>query len=332
MTGAARTGERAERGWMLRTLENDALRLEVLAERGATIVSLRDARTGHELLWRPRWGIPHRDRIELPGSSEAVAMGHYAGGWNTLFPNAGAASTEHGVEWPMHGEVWLAPFDLERSDGCLEFRTVLVRSPFEFVRRIELEGDRVTVTESARNLGAASIEVIWNQHPAFGAPLLGPQARIRSTARVVHPDIGDPRAARGAEPPAWPLHHPPGEVPVDLGIPPAHGSGVSRRAFLGEFGDGPAMVAIENPSLRLAARVEWDPAEFPYAWYWLEAGGRPGFPWFGAEYVLGIEPCTSYPTGGIGAIRHATGTQLTIGPGETATRAVSVVVGAPGKP
>src|SRR5690606_32962998 len=112
VTGAARTGERAERGWMLRTLENDALRLEVLAERGATIVSLRDARTGHELLWRPRWGIPHRDRIELPGSSEAVAMGHYAGGWNTLFPNAGAASTEHGVEWPMHGEVWLAPFDL----------------------------------------------------------------------------------------------------------------------------------------------------------------------------------------------------------------------------
>src|SRR5690606_14905113 len=126
-----------------------------------------------------------RDRIELPGSSEAVAMGHYAGGWSTLFPNAGAATTEHGVEWPMHGEVWLAPFDLERADGCLEYRTVLVRSPFEFVRRIDLEGDRVTVTETARNLGSAAIDVIWNQHPAFGAPLLGPEARVRSTADVV---------------------------------------------------------------------------------------------------------------------------------------------------
>jgi hypothetical protein len=103
---------------------------------------------------------------------------------------------------------------------------------------------------------------------------------------------------------------------------------VSRRAFLGDFQAAGAVVAIENPTSGLAVHIEWDPAGFPYAWYWLEAGGRPGFPWFGAEYVLGIEPCTSYPTGGIGAIRATTGTQLAIPAGEERTRAVSVTVGA----
>jgi hypothetical protein len=326
VAGSARVGWREERGWRLRVLENEVLRLEVLGERGATITSLRDLRTGHELLWRPRWGIPHRDRIELPGSSEAVAMGHYAGGWNTLFPNAGAATAEEGVEWPMHGEVWVTPFDLERSEGCLEYRAVLVRSPFEFVRRIALEGNRVTVTETARNLGASTIEVVWNQHPAFGSPLLGPEARISSTATVVHPDIHDPRVDLRAPRPSWPEHRPPGEGAVDLSIPPGPRSGVSRRAFLGGFAEERAVVAIDNPESGLSARIEWDPEGFPYAWYWLEAGGRAGFPWFGAEYVLGVEPCTSYPTGGIGVIRETSGTQLAIPPGETRSRAVSVVV------
>jgi hypothetical protein len=101
---------------------------------------------------------------------------------------------------------------------------------------------------------------------------------------------------------------------------------VSRRAFLGGFAEERAVVAIDNPESGLSARIEWDPEGFPYAWYWLEAGGRAGFPWFGAEYVLGVEPCTSYPTGGIGVIRETSGTQLAIPPGETRSRAVSVVV------
>lgn len=321
-----RHDRREERGWRLHVVENDDVRVEVLAERGATITSLRDLRTGIDVLWRPRWGIPHRDRVDLPGSSEAVAMGRYPGGWNTLFPNAGAATTEHGVEWPMHGEVWLTPFEVEADADGLVGRGVLVRSPFEFVRRIRLEGPRVVVSETAINLGAVPVDAIWNQHPAFGAPLLGPTSRVVTSARTIHVDRADPRSDPTRLSFPWPVAELPGNGVVDLSEPPEARSGTSRRAFLGDF-DGGAVLGIRNPERDLEARVEWDAATLPYAWYWLEAGGRAGFPWFGAEYVLGLEPCTSFPTGGIAAIRELTGTHLTFAPGEALHREVSVVVG-----
>lgn len=324
-----RHSRREERGWRLHVLANDHARVEVLAERGATVTSLRDLRTGVDVLWRPRWGIPHRDRVDLPGSSEAVAMGRYPGGWNTLFPNAGAEAVEHGVEWPMHGEVWMTPLDVAVDGGGLVARGVLVRSPFAFSRRVRLEGPRVVVTESATNLGAGPVDAIWNQHPAFGAPLLDHSARVVTTAAVVHSDIADARLGPGRERAAWPIAHLPGGGVVDLSIAPPPRDGSSRRAFLGGFAPQNAMLGISNRALDLEARVEWDPSVFPYAWYWLEAGGRPGFPWFGTEYVLALEPCTSYPTGGLTRIRELTGTHVTFAPGETLEREVAVTLGRP---
>jgi Galactose mutarotase and related enzymes len=318
--------QREERGWRLHVLENDEVRVEVLAERGATITSLRDLRTGVDVLWRPRWGLPHRDRVDFAGSGEAVAMGRYPGGWNTLFPNAGAATVEHGVEWPMHGEVWMTPLDVEVGDGELAASGVLVRSPFAFERRIRLDGRAVVVSETATNLASEPVDAVWNQHPAFGAPLLGADARVVSSARTVHSDIADPSLEPGRERSEWPTLLVPGGRNISLDRPSPPEDGSSRRAFLGDFPTGRAMVGVRNVGLGLEARVEWDPAGFPYAWYWLEAGGRAGFPWYGAEYVLGLEPCTSFPTGGLSRIRELTGTHLTFAPRASLQREVAIVL------
>lgn len=254
-------------------------------------------------------------------------MGRYPGGWNTLFPNAGAATVEHDVEWPMHGEVWMTPLDVEVEADGLVGQGVLVRSPFEFARRVALDGPRVVVTETATNLGSEPVDVIWNQHPAFGAPLLDPAAHVVTTARTVHADVADERISAGRKRADWPTGIVPAGGVVDLSVVPPPRDGSSRRAFLGDFDPAGAMLGIRNPVLDLEVRVEWDPQTLPYAWYWLEAGGRRGFPWFGSAYVLGLEPCTSYPTGGITQIRALTGTHLTFQPGETHVRQVAVSVG-----
>ncbi|HEU4849834.1 MAG TPA: hypothetical protein VFS93_05430, partial [Terrimesophilobacter sp.] len=165
-------------------------------------------------------------------------------------------------------------------------------------------------------------------HPAFGAPLVGPDCIITSNAESVIADIGHPLADPARVRTRWPEHLSPGGEPVDLSHAPPPRSGHSRRAFLADFPGRNAFVSIANPVTGLRARIEWEAADFPYAWYWLEAGGRGGFPWYGDAYVLGIEPCTSYPTGGIGAIRALSGTQVVIPAGAEVTRSVAVSFGA----
>lgn len=317
---------RRERGWDITILRSDRLTVEVLPGRGATVLSIVDRTSGVDVLWRPRWGVPHRDAPDLPGSSEAVSMGRYPGGWSSLFPNAGAPSIEHGVEWPMHGEVWLAPFDGVADVSTWAGEIMLTRSPFRFAKRIAVEGGTVTVIETATNVGAEDVEVVWNQHPALGAPLIGPETTIESNARRVLGDVGDARLDPALANSSWPVHHPPAGPPTDLRRLPAARSGERRRAFLTGFPDDGAHAAVENPRLGLRVRLRWSATEFPYAWYWLEAGGRTGFPWYGDAYVLGIEPCTSYPTGGLGAIRRLSGTQVMIPAGTTATRSLAITV------
>lgn len=330
MNSLNRSSERYERGWRIITIENDQLTVEILPDRGATILSVRENAGGSEFMWRPRWGLRPRDAPDIPGSSEAVSMGQYSGGWSSLFPNAGGVSMEHGVEWPMHGEVWLASFDGTVDRSGFVGRTTLVRSPFHFVKQIEIEGNSILVSESATNVGGSDIEVIWNQHVTFAAPLLGPDCVISSSGKLVFADIADPRVDSAHIRSQWPMHLPPGEQPVDLSrVPPAR-SAQKRRAFLTGFEGPNASVTVVNQRTNLMAEIRWDASDFPFAWYWLEAGGREGFPWFGTEYVLGIEPCTSYPSAGIGAVRNLTGTQVTIPAGVGSTRSVRVTFGIQG--
>lgn len=311
---------RSHQGWDAVELESDQVALTVIPGKGADIVSLVDRSSEIELMWHPRWGLRPPGAIALPGSSEALAMATYGGGWNTLFPNAGKSCVEHGVEWGFHGETWVAPFEWEPMANGILARTSLVRSPFVVEKAISLEGASVTVVERVTNVGALDVDVLWCQHPAFGAPLIGPATVIEADGCLVHPDVADPALA-GIEATEWPDL--PG-IGTDLSRLDPPRSGTKRRAFLGEFGTS-AHVRILNREAGVAVALEWSPSDFPYAWYWFEAGGRTEFPWYGAEYVLAIEPATGYPSG-ITDARRLTGTVCTIPAGETLTKAVVVTV------
>lgn len=70
----------------------------------------------------------------------------------------------------------------------------------------------------------------------------------------------------------------------------------SRMAFLSEYPDDEqALVRIVSPNEGLEVSLGWNAEAFPYAWYWMEAGGRKGFPWYSDAYVLAIEPASSWP-------------------------------------
>jgi galactose mutarotase-like enzyme len=325
-TGQTRVVER--RGWTVVQLDSELLRAEVLPGKGGDVLSLRWVPAGTELLWQSPWGVRERGAAPLGADSVTRLMAAYPGGWQTVFPNGGDPVIEHGVEWGMHGEVWLAPFDWEVSGSTVEMSARLVQSPFSVRKRVALEGARLSVTEQITHQGGSPVDVMWSQHPALGAPLLSERATVTTNARLVHADDSRDTPSqdllRGAGG-AWPACPGPRGM-TDLSRLPARDTGVDRMAYLSDFAGDP-WARLSNPEAGLEATLSWDGGSFPYAWYWLEAGGTAGFPWYNAAYVFAIEPASSYPGQGLHAARRKTATHLRMLPGETRTAWVTLSVG-----
>jgi galactose mutarotase-like enzyme len=321
----------SRRGWDIVQLRSTDLVAEVVPGKGGDVLSLRWRPTGVELLWQSPWGLRARGAATTSEDPVARLIEAYPGGWQTVFPNGGDAVLEHGVDWGMHGEVWLTPLDWEPVADGLVMRARLVRSPFEVEKRVTMAGRSMTVAETVTNMGGDEVEVMSGHHPAFGAPLVGPDTVVETAARVVVVD--DVRNTPGADLAlgaigSWPLVPGRAGADVDLSRVPGPGAGVDRFAYLTDLERGHA--AIDNPRLGLRVDLTWEAAALPHAWYWLEANGTAGFPWYRGVYVLAIEPATSFPGQGIGAVRAKTGTQVAIPPGGSRTSAVTLTVSTSG--
>lgn len=314
-------------GWPVVRLESRALQVTVVPGKGGDIISAVHRPENTELLWQSRWGLRPRGTMTQPGSSEAAITEAYAGGWQTVFPIGGDPSFENGVEWGFHGEAWITPFEVteERTSGIV-LTGRLVRSPFLIYKTITLTESTLRVEETVTNEGGEPVEVMWGQHPAFSAPLIGPETRISSSATLVEHDILNSQYPHRPAPRPWPAYENPDGQVLDLSSPVAPKAGETRMAFLTAFEDE-AWVTIDNPKLDLSVQLAWDSHAYPFAWYWHEAGGRRGFPWYSNAYVLAIEPNSSWPARGLAAVRETTGTQIMIQPGETRSATVTMAVG-----
>jgi galactose mutarotase-like enzyme len=321
---SARHGVGTRSGWEAVHLTTEDLEVVVIPGKGGDVCSIRQRATAVELLWTPRWGLRPPTALPLPGAPDALALDRSGGGWNSMFPNAGRASVEYGVDWGFHGETWLAPFTWELVAGGVQMRTALARSPFIVTKTVVAVGNEVTVTESVEHVGGRPIDVLWCQHPAFGEPLIGPATTVEITGCVVHPDMPDD-APPSTAPPRWPAHTEVDGSAVDLARLDAAGSGGARLAFLGSFDDDHVRARIHNPEIGLAVELAWSREDFPFAWYWYESGGRQDYPWYGTAHSLALEPASGYPSG-VRRARELTGTELTIQPGETVTKAVTMLV------
>lgn len=305
------------RGWEIVRLSSPSVQAEVIPGKGGDILAVRTLPEGTEILWRSPWGLRHRGAAPTAADSYTNLIEQYPGGWQTVFPNGGAPITTHGVEWGFHGEAWIAPYDWAPVEDGVELRTRLVRSPFEITRRVTLEGNRLLVREVIENVGRAPQEVMWVHHPAFGSPFLAGRCRLESSARsFVSDDERDGPAIdlKAGVTSEWPYAAARDGSVIDLREIPPEGAGVERLGYLTDFDRGAAQIA--NLDTGLSVNLKWDHRLFPYAWLWIDANATLEFPFFGACYVLAVEPASSYPAQGVDAVRRKTGTLLFFEPGE----------------
>src|SRR5579875_3106094 len=94
------------------TLENSALRVTVLPDKGTDIVELRLKRRDLDVLWTSPTGI--RDPRTTRPSSEGTGamMDFYEGGWQEILPSGGPPSSHLGATWGQHGESTTLPWEV----------------------------------------------------------------------------------------------------------------------------------------------------------------------------------------------------------------------------
>lgn len=315
-------------------LQNDLLSATVLLDQGADIHALVYKPRGADALWKPPRSMREPGVGPIPeGDSETVWHSYYRGGWNVIFPNFGPAVEYKGAPLDFHGEAARTPWQLEGVESAgdrLEatMAVTLLKSPFHIRRVMSLESGRpvLSIQETVTNDGEQEWDLMWGHHPAFGPPLLSPEAVIDTGARFIESDDGseipatDLALGRTWE---WPAVEDRQGRRVDMSRIPAAGSRLSRVLYLKEFEEG--WYALTNTGLGWGIGLVWDATLFPYACFWQETGGELGHPFFGKAYVTAIEPFSSYPGIGLTAAMEKTGTQLTLAPGESRTLELSVV-------
>jgi galactose mutarotase-like enzyme len=293
------------RGHRLCVIENELLRISVLASKGADIIEFRYKPRDLDILWHaPQPVLPPGQWISSVARTEGSFLDYYVGGWQEIFPTAGGATRYAGTELGQHGEVALLPWDVSVRDDSekrvsLEFTVETLRTPFRVVRRMILESGqaKLRLEGEATNLGVETLPFAWGQHPCFGRPFLEAGCRVvLPECDVFIPKEAEPLQRRyavgGRTRFPWVVGQDGAQTRVDI-VRPVADATEDLVAFHG-FGERGACRLL-SPSRDWHIRLGWDARAFPWLWSWQLYGGRRGYPYYGRAYAIGLEPFSVPP-------------------------------------
>lgn len=316
-------------------LENELLRVGVLAGKGADVVEFNYKPRDVDFVWLTAGGV-RNPTAYLSTSPDPLAtfLDYYPGGWQEVFPNGGAPSSYLGAEFGQHGEVSNLPWDYEvvedREEAvAVRFSVRTQKTPFYLEKELRLRSGegRLRVEETLVNESEVPLRAMWGYHIAFGQPFLEKGCRIHlpdGAAVVPHgePVHPDGRRVRGDKRHAWPVVEGESGEDVNLSVLPERGT-MSEMLYLTDLPEG--RYEVENPRKGLGLRVKWDLQQMPYLWFWQEYGASEFYPWYGRHYNIGLEPFSSYPTNGL-AEAVDNGTALSVAAGDERRFALGVEV------
>ena len=310
------------RGMRIAYLENEAIRVGVLLDKGADIF---------EFTFKPRdldfmWQSPVEMRRPFVATSilpEGSFHDYYYGGWQEILPSAGWATEPYlGTYQGLHGEASLLPFEatlLEDTPDAVSLRTRvhLYRSPLALERTMSLERDKAAlfIKERLVNESDSEYAIMWGHHPALGAPFLDDRCVVQVPAKKVevlaYHKNGLWEPGGDYEFPMVPNRRT-GKLQDITHVLPKSTRSVDV-IFFKELAEG--WYAVTNQDSGVSFGMAWDKSVFKYLWMWQVYGGHDDYPWYGRTYNAALEPFTSYPPAGIqNAIKN--GTALLMKPAE----------------
>lgn len=303
---------------MLR-LESQGIELVLDPARGGEVRSLRPS-GGPELLFQAPWdqgGDP------APDADERSWTEAWQGGWQLLFPNAGASCEVGARRHGFHGAASLARWEVERAEpDCADLRWT---DPGGLVARrsVAVEARTVRARTEVEHRGSEPAAFVLVEHLIFGEPLAGPEARVQLAGGTLVPLADEGFRLPGAEVSEWPYAR------RDDGVEDwSRGAEAPVSRFGAVIGVPGRRARVTSAGGDLAVELQWSET-FPNLWFWEEGGGATEAPWLARTSCLGLEPA-SVPTGEGLARSLERGEATILGPGERAVFELELEVFAAG--
>jgi len=322
-----RVNEYVWRGHRLVVLENELLRVGVVASKGADVVELRYKPRDLDFLWHsPHPLLPPAEYVPTTPTPNGTFFDQYHGGWQESLPAGNGVPVYERAALGLHGEVSSLPWDVRIVEDlaeriAVEFSVRGRRTPFWLRRTMILERETpfVRLDETLVNEGEEPVPYMWGHHPAFGPPLISADCVIDLPPA---PFVVSANQQHGRYEPGrhetWPLARDRQGQPLDASLVPPKDARAVDTLYAELTGQQKGYAAIRNQALGLGVGLDWDTAVFPYVWCWQAYGGAWGYPYYGRTYHVAIEPFNA-PIGSLeDAIRTGTGGRLYPG-GEVST-------------
>ena len=317
------------RGLPTISLENELLRVTVLAGKGGDIFEFLYKPLDVDFMWRSPWGV--RDPAAFVATSHTAVsafLDFYEGGWQDCLPTGGDPCEYGGMPFGAHGEVATIPWRYAVLDDTPEqvtlklwvrtYRTPLLVEKILTLRRGEAA---LHINEQMTNEGRTTLPVMWGQHPAFGPPFVDDSCYIDLPGGRVHATQLTPNTRFSPGVYEWPW------------VPASAGGMIDLRRVAGVTADTSDTLrlsglptgwyAVTNTRRQVGFGMAWPVDVFPALWYWQVYGGAYGAPWYGRTYNIALEPFSTAAADLAAAI--ADGSAHRLAPGETwGTRFVAV--------
>ena len=270
------------------SLENECLRIVVVPELGAKLVSMVDTRN------RLEWLVDPGNRPVKKVPYGAVFTEQDLSGWDEMFPTIVACEYPALGEWfgrplPDHGEVWTLPWAVEpESAQALRLSVEGKALPYRLTRTLAYSApDTLQMRYELENLGRERMPYIWAAHPQF---VCGEQAEIILPSQVKRVCNTIPETWGWGTPETcfdWPeaINIQGKQVRIDRTGPSSLQR--ARKFFvLPETRVGWAGLVRKPTGDWL--RMDWDPGKVPYLGLWVDEGA------FSHTTVAAPEPTTGF--------------------------------------
>ena len=289
------------RGMNVVWMENDYLRIGILAGRGSDIFEFRYKPKDVDFLLRLPKGIlnPNVDFSQMRDTPNQFED-YYYGGWQEILPNS-PGFKYRGASLGQHGEVSLTPWKHAILENTPEKVSVKLwarplRMPILIEKTLTLEAGKATlfIDEKLTNESRTHLDIAWGQHIAFGLPFLQEGAKITTNARRFYAEPLMPSQRRfqpGIEfdfPKVLNINGLEDDASL---IPPDPATPYSDLAYLSGF-DDKAFYALKNEVKDVGFALRWDARIFGHVWYWTERYATRDAPWWGNTYAIALEPWT----------------------------------------
>jgi hypothetical protein len=263
-------------------LENDALCVTVLPSLGGKIASIQILPGQEELLQQPL--RPYAPRIPYMNFDAGDASG-----WDECLPSVAACELETAsgtISVPDHGDFWQVAWTVNSQSGdSLTLSAEGFSLPLRFRKTLRLDGNRLQVSYSVRNLGAEDVAYVWSAHPCFAVEQGDRIVLPASVTQVTVEGSSQERLGKRGTRQSWPYAE-----SVDLSLAGSPADGVGDKLFTPAPAEG--WCAIERKRLRRRITFHFDPKQLSHLGLWLCYGGWPeGQPI--RQHCVALEPCTA---------------------------------------